>query len=635
MFTDMVGFSAAARSDEAAALALLREAGTILRPLFGRFGGRAVKSTGDGFLVEFPSALKAVECALEVQGRLGERNAERPDRPLRLRIGIHLGDVERRRGDILGDAVNIASRVEPLADPGGVCITAQVFDQVRDKLSADFEPLPPQTVKNLDRPLELYKVRPSVRVDRPPAAVGGLPRLAVLPFANISPDAKDEYFADGLTEELITTLSRLPQVRVIARTSVMPYKGVSKPIPHLGSELGVTSVMEGSVRKSGDRLRITAQLIDVRSQEHVWAETFDRRLDDVFSIQTDVARNVAEALRVKLGAPEGQDLALGREVDPRSYLLYLEGRSILNESFSTPGREKARRLFERALAIDPGNSRAHAGLAEAFHSLGLWHYARRRSVYERKAEEHAARAIAIDPRLAEGHGALGLIYYDRSEYAAAEREAKAALALNPSSAEVRRWYASLLVEELRVDEALQQYRLAQEADPHSMHILFGLIDLLMYRRDLDGVKAEIDRVERVDPTGRMYHDALAWWHYARGEVALALAEARRAERLPDDEGRRQPAYSVPQILALTGRKADARRALVRVGRAPGPVTQFDVWQRGITYACLGDLDRAYKWFNAAVDRGGLPTHWIRLDPNAENVRRDPRYPQLLARLNLA
>jgi adenylate cyclase len=259
---------------------------------------------GDGFLAEFDSALRAVQCAIDIHQHLHDRNSQPGITPIQLRIGIHLGDVEQRGSDIFGDAVNVASRIEPVATPGGLCISGQVFDQVRNKIPNRLEKLPPTALKGLEVPIDIYRVVLPWTVPESPSRDSGPTRLAVLPFANISPDPKDEYFADGLTEEMITVLSQLRELRVIARTSVTPYKSTSKGVAQIGTELGVDSVLEGSVRKAGDELRITVQLIDVATQEHTWASTYDRKLEKVFAVQAEIAREVAEALKVGLRAAE-------------------------------------------------------------------------------------------------------------------------------------------------------------------------------------------------------------------------------------------------------------------------------------------------------------------------------------------
>ncbi|MFZ1023453.1 MAG: adenylate/guanylate cyclase domain-containing protein, partial [Thermoplasmata archaeon] len=276
MFTDMVGSTSSAQANEAEALKLRDEQASLVRPLFAAHQGREIKSMGDGFLSEFGSALRAVQCAIDIQQHLHERNSQPGTPPIQLRIGIHLGDVEQRESDIFGDAVNIASRIEPLAAPGGVCISGEVFSQVRNKIPNTLEKLPPTALKGLRISVDIYRVllpwngREASFSSNDPALLD-TNRIAVLPFVSMSPDPNDEYFADGLTEELIANLALVKGLKVIARTSVMEYKKKDKHVSEIGKELGVGTIVEGSVRKAANRIRVTVQVIDVATEEHLWA----------------------------------------------------------------------------------------------------------------------------------------------------------------------------------------------------------------------------------------------------------------------------------------------------------------------------------------------------------------------------
>ena len=279
MFTDIVGYTHLSQTNESLALELLEEHQRLLRPAFAAHGGTEVKTMGDAFLVEFKSALQAVMCAVEIQKKMAERNAAAPpSRKLELRIGIHVGDVVNGAGDIYGDAVNVASRIEPLAEPGGVCISQQVFDQIRNKTPLEIDKVGDVNLKNVYLPVGIYKIGLTGSRASAEQLSGPKERLAVLPFVNISPDPNDEYFADGLTEELIAKLSEVKGLKVIARTSVMNYKRKEKKVSEIAAELRVGSVIEGSVRKAGDRIRISVQLIDPRTEEHLWSSNYDSKL---------------------------------------------------------------------------------------------------------------------------------------------------------------------------------------------------------------------------------------------------------------------------------------------------------------------------------------------------------------------
>src|SRR5713101_7187532 len=351
MFTDMVGYTALGQRDESLSLALVEEQRKLLRPIFKRNNGKEINTMGDAFLVDFPNALDAVRCAYDAQRTSREFNiSQPPERRIRLRIGLHLGDVLESHGDIRGDAVNIASRIHSLAEDGGICVTRQVYDQVQNKFDLPLKSLGSRSLKNVNAPLEVYRmVLPWEREQKSTAAQLETSRVAVLPFANMSPDPNDSYFADGITEEIISTLSGISGLNVISRTSVMGYKGTTKRVKEIGGELEAGSVLEGSFRKAGNKIRVTAQLIDVRDDRHVWAHSYDRNLDDVFGVQTDIAKQVSDALRVKILAPEIDRIEKKPTESTKAYTLYLRGQT-------SPEQEKHRGHQEGGRILRPGGS---------------------------------------------------------------------------------------------------------------------------------------------------------------------------------------------------------------------------------------------------------------------------------------
>ena len=629
MFTDMVGFTASAQADEALALKLLREQEELVRPLFPAHQGREIKSTGDGFLVEFDSALRAVQCAIAIHQRLQERNAGEYGTPIRLRIGVHLGDVEERGGDIFGDSVNLAARIEPLAEPGGICISEAVYIQVRRKIPNKLEKLEPKVLKNVRYPLVVYRVvlpwAAPVPLPGPSEPLG----LAVLPFSNISPDPNDEYFAEGLTEEMITVLSQLRGLRVIARTSVMPYRSTSKRVSQIGAELRVSSVLEGSVRKAGNKLRVTAQLIDVASESHVWAQTYDRELDDIFAVQTELARQVAEALKIELRPLEGVRLGATPVVRPDSYLAYLKGRTLLH-NYSKDSLEAAKAQFELAIALDPGNAAAHSGLADVTRATGWWFAGVPRAKLDEAGRRLAARAIELDPNLAEAHASLGLLLWDDFEYAEAEGEIKLALSLNPSYSLAHNWYAALLGDQGRVDEALQEFTLAEAADPLWALNINQLAHVLIWRGRLEEAHAKIERLNELQPDSKWYHFALARYALARSDVTASIQELHRYIELEPEPRTRSIAQA--NLHALSGEKEQARTLLRREESIPG--SPPDLLSIAYVYAELGDLDDCFRLLDRTVAEHTIALQRWRLDPQLERVRTDPRFPVLLKKMNL-
>jgi TolB-like protein len=362
---DVAGYSRLMGADEEGTLAALKRIRAELGdPKIAEHHGRVVKTTGDGMLVEFASVVDAVRCGVEVQQGMAERNADvEPERRLEFRIGINLGDIISDDNDIYDDGVNVAARLEALAEPGGICVSRVVRDQVRDKLDVAFDDLGEQQVKNIARPVHVFRIR----IDAPAATVKAplplpdKPSLAVLPFQNMTGDPEQEYFADGMVEEITTAIARLPWLFVIARNSAFTYKGRAVDVKQVARELGVRYVLEGSVRKAGNRVRITGQLIDTATGAHIWADRFDGALDDIFELQDQVASSVAGAIEPKLRLAEIERTARKPTERLNAYDLYLRGlvefRQVTRE-----GYEEAFRLAQQALRIDPSYAPA-AGLA--------------------------------------------------------------------------------------------------------------------------------------------------------------------------------------------------------------------------------------------------------------------------------
>jgi TolB-like protein len=440
---DVVGYSRLMGADEEGThdrlTALLRE---LVEPKIAQHHGRIVKSTGDGFLAEFASVVDGVRCAVEVQREMAERNADEPlDRRITFRIGINLGDIIVERADIVGDGVNVAARLEALAEPGGICITRVVRDQVRDRLDFAFEDMGEQQVKNIARPVRVYRIRIT---ENAPAKVAlplpDKPSIAVLPFANMSGDPEQEYFADGMVEEIITALSRIRWLFVIARNSTFTYKGQAVDVKQVGRELGVRYVLEGSVRKAGGRVRITAQLIDAQSGTHLWADRFDGSLEDVFDLQDKVALSVAGVIEPALRAAEIRRSATRPTTDLGAYDLHLRALAV----FFPMAKERviqALGLLDQAIAIDPYYGPALSMAAICHTHLVINGWVEEPETSSRKAIELARRALEAgenDPGVLAG--AAFVLAYFGEDIGAMIGLVDRALALSPSYA--RGWYLS-------------------------------------------------------------------------------------------------------------------------------------------------------------------------------------------------
>ncbi|WP_353646677.1 adenylate/guanylate cyclase domain-containing protein [Mesorhizobium sp. WSM2239] len=481
---DVVGYSRLAREDEDRTLARLRALRSdLIDPTIAVHNGRVVKRTGDGALVEFRSVVDAVRCALEVQNGMVERNAGVPqDRRIEFRIGIHLGDVvEENDGDLMGDGVNIASRLEGVAAPGAICLSEDAYRQVKARLDLSVSDLGSTQLKNIAEPIRVYLLRVGSADAKATAiseAVSGRlatappPKLsiAVLPFANMSGDAEQEYFADGISEDIITALSKLSQLFVIARNSSFTFKGRNVNVQEVSRNLGVHYVLEGSVRKSGNRVRITAQLIDATTGGHLWAERFDRDLTDIFAVQDDVTQQIVDALALSLTEGDRQRLATEHTGNVEAYDYFLRGRELWHR-LTKETNIAARELLQRAIELDTKFASAYAFLAltHALDYVNRWSPSPPKSLEQ--AEVVATRAVALDDRNPWAHWALSLgnLYMRRHDKAISE--AQRAIALNPNFVEGHVSLGEALYYSARAEEALKYFEQAKILNPYFPDVL--------------------------------------------------------------------------------------------------------------------------------------------------------------------
>jgi adenylate cyclase len=368
---DVVGYSQLMGQDEAGTMATLKaRRKAVLEPIVARHHGRIFKVTGDGVFVEFGSAVNAVQCAVELQHGMAAANGDLPEaRHIILRIGVNLGDVMVEGGDLYGDGVNISARLKGIAEPGGVLISGTAFDHVRNKVNTGFEDLGTQTLKNIAEPVRIYRVdgTPRVPVTAPKVATDK-PSIAVLPFANMSGDPEQEYFSDGITEDVITDLSKISDLHVVARNTVFTYKGKPVKVQQAAQELSVRFVPEGSVRKAASRVRVTGQLIDGKDGNHVWADRYDRELTDIFAIQDEITRAIVDQLKVKLLPEERMAIEATPTENVETYTYYLRGRQFFHE-WTKSYLLLARRMFSKAVELDSSYARAYAGIADCDSAL--------------------------------------------------------------------------------------------------------------------------------------------------------------------------------------------------------------------------------------------------------------------------
>jgi TolB-like protein len=534
---DVVGYSRLMEADEAGTLAALKSRRKdVLDPLLARHHGRIVKTTGDGVLVEFASAVNAVQCAVEFQKQMTAANAGLPDdRQIWLRVGVNLGDVVVEGRDLYGDGVIVAARLEALAEPGAICISGKVHDEVRGKLGVAFEDLGEREIKNIARPVRVFQIRggPVPSADTIAAvAPSSKPSIAVLPFTNMSGDPEQQYFSDGITEDIITELSRYRSLLVIARNSCFQFRGPSVDIPAVRRALGVRYIVEGSVRKVGTRIRVTAQLIDAVSQSHLWAERYDRDIEDISALQDDVTRAVVTTLEGRVAASGAEQARRKRTKDWAAYDFFLQGRSLMDRYQIV----EAEPFFTRAIELDPGYAHAHAWRAISL--VGKYWHERQPDTLQ-LAETSAQKALSLDENDAWSHEAMGFVAVHKRQFELAGMHLDRAASLNPNDINIAADRAGWLVRVGRPVEALQVLDVAMRRDPFAATWVWEMRFYALFH--LKRYEESIAALRNVA--------TFSFWQF--GYLAAAFALAGRLE-----EARREMA----QLLAL---KPDASCALFR------------------------------------------------------------------------
>jgi adenylate cyclase len=639
MFTDIVGYTSLTESDEPLALKLLEDHRHVVRPLVSAHNGREVKTIGDAFLIEFASAAEATRCAVEIQGALEESNSRlEPEERILLRIGIHLGDIIHSGGDVYGDAVNVASRIEKLAEPGGVCVSRQVYDSVRGKLrDVQFESVGARQVRNVESVLEVF------RIVLPHAARGASPlyavrpgeepqprnKIAILPFVNIGPDSSDEYFADGLTEELISKLSQAKDLRVVARTSAMSYKNErQKKARDIGRELGAGTIVEGSVRKSGAKVRVTVQVVNAVNEEHLWAETYDRNLDDIFAIQSDIAARVAESFTSNL-APLLREAGQEETNDVTAYTYYLRGRYLFHGE-SEASVNQALEFFNKAIEEDPNFARAYVGRAECLLALEMFGTVPWVETSER-AEADVRRALELDPDLPEAHAMLSQVKYTLDEFAEAEQEARRALELNPSLADAYLALGRLKWVTGHLAECTGLLETAYKLDPLKDENIWMLAEVYMEQR------READALELWSAADRLYpqltYSTLCVYYALKRDFARADEFLEKFKLAAGGESTTFIRVDEAFIAAYKGDGVKARELIRQIEETSSPDRSLAT-PLGMIYYALGDLDKFFEYMNRAMDIHALSLGVLVNSPIYAEARRDPRMAALLGRLDL-
>lgn len=662
LFTDLVGSTEKASAlGDRAWRELLERHHAVVREELRRWGGREVTEAGDGFLALFDDPAQGIVCAAAIRDRVGALGLD-------VRCGLHLGQLEEQAGGSAGGiAVHVGARVAGEAGPGEVLVTSAVRD-AESGSGFEFEDLGYRALKGVDREWRLFRVtglpedvsdlepgawgRIAGRLGRRPVAAalaallllaGGyalwrvgpgaavaseIRALAVLPLENRTGDPGQDYFVDGMTDAMITELSKLGSVKVISRSSVMRYREREKSLQEIAEELGVDGVVEGSVARSGDRVRITAQLVHAGSDEHVWADAYDGDLSDVLLLQSDVARDIAREIAVTL-TPQAQTLLASAErVDPVTYEAYLRGMHYLNKSTPEDFQQGIAYLQE-AVDRDPASARAYAGLAAGYITIAHGPDA---TDVRNKAREAAERAIRLDPELAEAHATLAAILtYLDWDWEAAEREYKRANELNPNLAMNRYHYAWYLALFERLDEAIEEHKRAQELDPLTPLHTAWLGELYNLAGRHDDALAEARKTLEMDDRNAISLYVTGTAYLGKGMIEEAV-EAHEAAVAVNPNWR----FALGATYVAAGRRGDAERILREIEAEE--VSSFGAFQRAWLNTVLGNVDEAYRWWDYEPHHAWVA--WIRiwpppeLFPDAERLRLDPRFEELMARMGL-
>ena len=607
-FADVVGYSVRAAEDERGALHLVEILQALSRETVRRYEGRIVKFIGDAVLAEFPSTALAVQAGAALSNAYLERSAA-TGHSHRLTVGVHVGDIAvSSEGDLYGDTVNAAARIQETAEPGQVVVSQDVWRQLRGRREFYFEPLGDRSLKGIGS-IGLYVATVKESEVRSPQSIPQgneseeerkktIRSLGVLPFADLSAERDQEYFGDGIAEEILNALAKVGALHVAARTSCFAFRGTTVDAREIGRRLGVEALLEGSIRKAGDRVRTTVQLIDARNGYQLWSERFDREIEDIFAIQDEIARSVIDALGLSLTQREERRLLKASTKNVEAYEFYLRARKLFQQ-WTRQSIELARQMFERAIELDPYFAAAWAGLATAHVYLFSWGG---RDPDLQKAHNASTRALELDPELADAHIAAGQSFSMEQRYGEAAAEFERAIELDPTLFDAYYYYARSCFKAGDLDKALKLFEKAQSIRPEDYQS-YCHVSLVM--RELG----------RRDEAGRTDH--------------LALESIKKYLELNPDEAR---AYSLGAgVLARLGEVERAKQWNERA-MSLAPDDDAILYNASCVFAVLGEEDQALAGLQRAIEAGLAGGDWVSHDPDWERLRNHPRFQTLVQRL---
>ena len=666
MFTDMVGYTTLMQKDEEKARDLIERHRAHMKPFVEKHGGEIIQYVGDGTFCRFDSAIEAVNAALEIQ------HVFELEDDMSLRIGIHVGDVVVKGDEVYGDGVNVASRLEPLAKPGGICLSGEVYTQIKNQAKIDLVAGGSKELKNVKDPVNIYFVGASTgdkssvsgdsltseksiprkfiiagaaalvlllvvlwnlpyfsSGDRVLEASGEIRSIAVLPLDNMSNDPQQEYFSDGMTEALIADIGKIRALKVISRTSVMRYKDTDKSLPEIAIELNnVDAILEGSVMHAGGEVRITVQLIRASTDEQLWAESYTGKMENILTLQGNIAKAIAKEIKLTLSPEEKFKLSSKKKLDPEAHEAFLRGKHFWNLR-TGDDIKKGLEYFQEAVKIEPLYALAHVGIAESYGILH-WYSGIPSKETLPKAKAAALKALEIDPNLGEAHISIAIALSDYFwDWEAAESEYKKGLELSPNYATGHQWYAEFLINMGRYDEAKKEIKIARELDPLSMVILRTETFLYSWSGELETAWRYLDRNIELYPDYSLMYTDKAYLHLQEGEYEEAAQMFLKGDEIDSIHADDLEAYK--EALKLSGIKG-LFKVFLQFHLKQDPIDPYFVAE---DYYILGEYERSLDWLERAMeDRSswmiGINQNPIFSDPE---FRSNQRFQAILQKMN--
>jgi len=665
MFTDMVGYTALMQEDESKARELIQRHRDLMKPLIEKHSGTILQYVGDGTFCTFDSAIEAVNCGYEIQNEL------KSDKDLSLRIGIHIGDVVVDGDEVYGDGVNVASRLEPLAEPGGICLSGEVYTQIKNQPGIDIVAGGSKELKNVKDPVDIYFVGTSsekVRSasgesvtseksilrkyiysgatvialllvllwnlpffssgERALEASGEIRSIAVLPLENLSNDPDQEYFSDGMTEALIANIGKIRALKVISRTSVMRYKGTDKSLPDIAKELQVDAILEGSVMHAEGEVRISTQLIRASTDEQLWAESYTDKLENIMMLQSRIAKAIAKEIKLTLTPEEELKLSSNKKINPEAHEAFLRGKYYWNLRTSED-IQTGLTFFQDAVKSEPLYALAHVKIAESYILLHVYSEIPTKETYP-KAKASALKALEIDPNLGEAHISIAAVlsdyYWDWEE---SEIEFKKGLELSPNYATGHHWYAAYLTYMGRFDEGLKEIKIARELDPLSMIILGEESTFYYWSGDVDSARIMMDRNIELYPDFSLMYSNRAYLHFNQGENEDAALMWLKVAELQN-----RPAVELQAMKRAV--ESAGFKEMIKV-KHEFDMKHIPVYSHimAYNYYVMGDYEKSLDWLERALDERTFRVTNLKVNPDFSDpvFRSNPRFQALLEKMN--